>query len=136
MRTVRLPASISKSLSESTTTGDYVYHLDEENGGNAFLYSETPEKVKPFRAYFTSETNPNEGSILYVASYIDVFEEPSAIKRPTVSDSDYSNIFTLRDGVYSITGSKIQDLDGKTVEEVLKQLPSGIYIINGKKYMK
>ena len=92
--------------------------------------------MAPFRAYFTSETDPNQSSILYVASYIDVFEEPTAILKPTISENDGTDTYLLRQGVYNITGRKIQDVNGRTVEEILRQLPQGIYIINGKKFTK
>ena len=124
------------SYSECDTYGDYVYLLDEEVGGNNFIYNEAGGTVAPFRAYFTSETDPNQSSILYVASYIDVFEEPTAILKPTISENDGTDTYLLRQGVYNITGRKIQDVKGRTVEEILRQLPQGIYIINGKKFTK
>ncbi len=124
------------SYSECDTYGDYVYLLDEEVGGNNFIYNEAGGTVAPFRAYFTSETDPNQSSILYVASYIDVFEEPTAILKPTISENDGTDTYLLRQGVYNITGRKIQDVNGRTVEEILRQLPQGIYIINGKKFTK
>ena len=121
------------SYSENATKGSYVYQLDEEANGNNFVYVGVSSTVHPFRAYFTSATEPIEGSALYVASYIDVFEEPSAIVSPSygISSADDSVM-----NVYSISGTKVSTLRGVSVSEALRTLPSGIYIINGKKYLK
>ena len=124
------------SFSECDTYGDYIYLLDEDEGGNNFIYNEAGGVVAPFRGYFTSETDPNKSSILYVASYIDIFEEPTAIIKPAIYENNGTATYLMRQGVYNITGRKIQDMNGRTVEEVLRQLPQGIYIINGKKFTK
>jgi hypothetical protein len=120
------------SLAETTTKGKYVYQLDEEMGGNNFVYISTSSTVKPFRAYFTSESEPLDGAALYVASYIDVFEDTDAISDVNISTS--TNHGTL--SVYSISGSKVKTQNNTSVSEALQSLPRGIYIINGKKYIR
>lgn len=120
------------SLAETTTKGKYVYQLDEEMGGNNFVYISTSSTVKPFRAYFTSESEPLDGAALYVASYIDVFEDTDAISDVNISTP--TNHGTL--SVYSISGSKVKTHNNTSVSEALQSLPRGIYIINGKKYIK
>ena len=121
------------SLAETATKGKYVYKLDEEMNGNNFVYISTSSTVKPFRAYFTSETEPLDGTALYVASYIDVFEDTDAISDATINTStDDRGTFS----VYSISGSKVKVLNNTSVSEALQSLPRGIYIINGKKYVR
>ena len=39
-------------------------------------------------------------------------------------------------GVYTLTGIKVRSQSGATVRETLLSLPPGIYIINGRKYIK
>ena len=120
------------SLAETTTKGKYVYQLDEEMGGNNFVYISTSSTVKPFRAYFTSESEPLDGTALYVASYIDVFEDTDAISDVNISTP--TNHGSL--SVYSISGSKVKVHNNASVSETLQSLPRGIYIINGKKYIR
>ena len=120
------------SLAETTTKGKYVYQLDEEMGGNYFVYISTSSTVKPFRAYFTSESEPLDGTALYVASYIDVFEDTDAISDVNISTP--TNHGSL--SVYSISGSKVKVHNNASVSETLQSLPRGIYIINGKKYIR
>jgi len=117
------------SLSETATTGEFVYLLDEEDNGNHFIYYSGENTVKPFRAYFTSETEPTDNSILRVASYIDI---------PTAIDDVATSLTSTpgRTTVYSITGTVVKHAADTTPSEILSDLPSGIYIINGKKYIK
>ncbi len=117
------------SLSETATTGEFVYLLDEEDNGNHFIYYSGENTVKPFRAYFTSETEPTDNSILRVASYIDI---------PTAIDDVATSLTSTpgRTTVYSITGTMVKHTTGASPREILSGLPSGIYIINGKKYIK
>ena len=122
-----------------TAEGNYVYMLDEENRGNNFVYMMNEEaQVYPFRAYFNSGAKPLEdNNILYIRSYIDI-DTPTSI-----NDIKESNNMIVRsanhtfDGVYTISGTKIRSLgDGTSVRDAISDLPSGIYIVNGKKYVK
>ena len=122
-----------------TAEGNYVYMLDEENRGNNFVYMMNEEaQVYPFRAYFNSGAKPLEDSnILYIRSYIDI-DTPTSI-----DDIKENNNMIVRsanhtfDGVYTISGTKIRSLgDGTSVRDAISDLPSGIYIVNGKKYVK
>lgn len=118
------------SLTETSTYGDYVYLLDEEDRGNHFIYNEGESTILPFRAYFTSEIAPNNGNALYVSSYIDVTSTNA------INDISKEVVSTITN-VYSITGAKIKMVSSyMTPREILQSLPSGIYIINGKKYLK
>ena len=77
--------------------------------------------------------------VLYVVSYIDV-PTITGVKdlpvEPKANDGDmastHDNIFR----VYAITGTLVKTEKGKSLTEVLQSLPKGIYIINGKKYMR
>ena len=117
------------SYGETDTYGDYIYMLDEEDRGNHFVYSSGVNTVKPFRAYFTSETEPTDAMVLHVISYIDI---PTAIEEVGVSNTANQGITR----VYSISGTLVKQMPYATPSEILRDLPSGIYIINGKKYLK
>ena len=127
------------SYYEKDIEGTYVYKLDEEANGNNFVYMEDGATIEPFRGYFTSEAAPVEHNVLYVVSYIDV-PTITGVKdlpvEPKANDGDmastHDNIFR----VYAITGTLVKTEKGKSLTEVLQSLPKGIYIINGKKYMR
>ena len=127
------------SYYERDIKGTYVYKLDEEANGNNFVYMEDGATIEPFRGYFTSEAAPVEHNVLYVVSYIDV-PTITGVKdlpvEPKANDGDmastHDNIFR----VYAITGTLVKTEKGKSLTEVLQSLPKGIYIINGKKYMR
>ncbi len=125
------------SFKTTKPDGQYIYLLDEEVGGNNFVYHEDNTTMVPFRAYFTSETPPREGSMLYVSSYIYV-PETDAISAVAVDNGQSKKTMPSQKilGVYSITGRKLAEATNVSPREILQQLPSGIYIINGKKYVK
>ena len=120
------------SFTESATYGNYIYLLDEENGGNNFAYTKGESTTMPFRAYFTSETKPLEGSRLLISSHIS-FNEADGIKEMATTIQKKGAVLS---GVYHISGQKLGNADNATVKEILQSLPAGIYIINGKKYKK
>ncbi len=116
------------SLYGTDTFGGYIYMLDEEDSGNTFVYTKGASKVKPFRAYFTSETEPEEGSILYVAARYTHATETDGI------DTIDSNLPTSAD-IYTLSGVKVS-ANGQSVQQVLSTLPQGVYIVGGKKVVK
>lgn len=118
------------SFSETATYGDYIYFLDEEDNGNSFVYVKGESTVKPFRAYFTSETAPEEGSRLLIHSHITLDQTDGIQELGTAQKS------TPLSGVYHISGQQVRGAAHATVEETLQSLPAGIYVINGKKYKK
>ncbi len=115
-----------------------VYILDEEDRGNNFVYliSEEPQ-VCPFRAYFTSGAKPLEdNTILYIRSYIDI-DTSTGINDIKGNNMIVRSASHMLDGVYTISGTKVRSLgEGTSVREAISDLPSGIYIVNGKKYVK
>ena len=117
------------SYSETDTQGDYVYFLDEEDRGNHFVYSSGVNTTRPFRAYFASETEPTDAPVLHIASYIDI---PTAIEEVDGRQATTQGVTR----VYSISGTMVKQISNATPSEILRDLPSGLYIINGKKYLK
>jgi hypothetical protein len=55
--------------------------------------------------------------------------DTDAIRLVSDSASDKADI-------YGINGAKVGKIDASNVREVIGSLPAGVYIINGKKYVK
>ncbi|MBO4849314.1 MAG: C10 family peptidase [Prevotella sp.] len=124
------------SYFEASTYGKFIYVLDEEDRGNNFIYTEGESTVQPFRGYFTSMVQPQRNSKLYVMSYIKKHTTPTAVKQvEELAAADQMQRSTLK-GVYTITGRKVAADTDASAREILNTLPKGVYIINGKKYMK
>lgn len=123
------------SYYKTSTYGNYIYKLDEENKGNYFAYMLGQSEVNPFRCYFTSITEPRPGSRLHVASYIKK-QTPTGIINVEETFNGKDNNHTSLSGVYSITGKKLPANPNASAREILSTLPKGIYIINGRKYVK
>lgn len=125
------------TLQSTDTYGDFIYMLNEEDNGNCFVYVNGETKTQPFRGYFTSETAPLQSGRLLIASYIDVRMATNSIEeitaKPTAMPMPQQQTVT---GVYTLTGTKVRSQSGATVKETLLSLPPGIYIINGRKYIK
>ncbi len=85
--------------------------------------------TRPFRAYFASETEPTDAPVLHIASYIDI---PTAIEEVDGRQATTQGVTR----VYSISGTMVKQISNATPSEILRDLPSGLYIINGKKYLK
>lgn len=123
------------SYYKTSTYGNNIYMLDEENRGNYFAYVPGDSYVNPFRGYFTSIVKPQSGSRLHVASYIKP-KNTTGI-HDIVETSDGKDVFrTSLPGVYTITGRKVSTSSEASAREILNTLPQGVYIINGKKYVK
>lgn len=111
-----------------------VYILNDETGtGNNFDYTPDASTVKPFRAYFTTESRPlNVGTKKLVVlrhGMAEVEDETDGIKLVTGENMKSANI-------YSINGKIAGRLTSDNIQEALDALPEGVYIINGKKYIK
>lgn len=121
---------------EANTYGKYIFKLNEEERGNYFAYIPEESTVQPFRAYFTSIMEPTkEDDRLFVRSYIKR-NSTTDIKNveETVAYTQYHR--PALNGIYTITGRKVASGDVTSVKAALNSLPAGIYIINGKKYVK
>ena len=127
------------SLTETGTIGDYIYWLNEENGGNHFVYQSEERSVLPFRGYFIARRQPREGAKMYVASYVFQPEtendEGEDVDGMIVLTAPESPSWPVQTGIYTITGVKVASVAGDNVRETLSTLPSGIYVINGKKVL-
>lgn len=127
------------SLSESNSLGDYIYWLNEENGGNHFIYLPDMTVVKPFRAYFAARKQPRDGSKMFVASY--VFQPESSEEGSEETDgvielaAPESPSWSAETGIYTITGVKVASVASHAVGETLSTLPRGIYVVNGRKVL-
>ena len=111
-----------------------IYILNDETGtGNNFDYTPDASTVKPFRAYFTTESRPlNVGTKKLVVlrhGMAEVEDETDGIKLVTGENMKSANI-------YSINGKIAGRLTSDNIQEALDALPEGVYIINGKKYIK
>ena len=111
-----------------------IYILNDETGtGNNFDYTPDASAVKPFRAYFTTESRPlNVGTKKLVVlrhGMAEVEGETDGIKLVTGENMKSANI-------YSINGKIAGRLTSDNIQEALDALPEGVYIINGKKYIK
>lgn len=113
---------LEASKATSTTCGDYVFNGSTSvqslnnvfmlSGGNKFVYT-TNATVAPFRAYVT-------GPDTYTELKINSDSHLTSIDVPTVLDNSSS-----ANDIYTLSGLKVGN--------DIKQLPKGIYIVNGKK---
>lgn len=126
------------SLTETNSVGDYIYWLDEESGGNHFIYLPDQTVVKPFRAYFAARKQPRDGAKMFVASYIFQTEsdnEGGETDGVIELAAPESPSWPAQTGIYTITGMKVATVDSHAVGETLSTLPHGIYIVNGRKVL-
>ena len=100
---------------------DYSTHTDYYAEGSTFI--KELRTVHPFEAYMMTGANNAKPAI-------PIFEElPTAIREIPVID--YNNEKGLR--VYTMAGNLVLSSESMTLQEVLKRLPAGVYIVNGKK---
>ena len=119
----------------------FMYEGDETHENGLYRYN-AADKIGGYRAYFNKTggdtTNPNPmGEALFLAFKIEDMTnkttqtegEPTEVIAIT-SEGDF-DIMSSKTGIYTLDGQKVSDnpLDFNT-------LPSGIYIINGKKYIR
>lgn len=119
----------------------FMYAGDNEHENGLYRYT-TASKIGGYRAYFNypggSKTNPNSVSnAVFFEFKIEDRTKMTALpdEDPTEviaisSDGSY-DIMPKNAGIYTVDGQKVSDnpLDFNT-------LPSGLYVINGKKYIK
>ena len=119
----------------------FMYAGDGEHENGLYRYT-TASKIGGYRAYFNypggSKTNPKSvGNAVFFEFKIEDRTKMTALpdEDPTEviaisSDGSY-DIMPKNAGIYTVDGQKVSDnpLDFNT-------LPSGLYVINGKKYIK
>lgn len=111
-------SNLSKTDLASVMADNQIYYLHTDSDGeNPKLYkpSSASTNIKGFRAYFTApkETTTN----------------PSALS----FDNSSTSIGTVE--LPSIDNGRVFNLQGQLVNNSLKELPRGIYIVNHKKYV-
>ena len=101
--------------------------------GSVLKVSLSGSTTSPFTAYFTSDYTPIAAGARLVIAMRGGFNrmegDTDAIRLVSDSASDKADI-------YGINGVKVGKIDASNVREVIGSLPAGVYIINGKKYVK
>ena len=112
-----------------SSIGKHCYLLNEGDGGNAFVYTSEGPGLAPFHAMFTSLFQPDgQSGPLRIAHYKDGNGQ-------TGISTSLAGSTMAPYGVFTIDGRKIA-IGNEPVQDILQQLPKGIYIINGRKYVK
>ena len=126
------------SLSDASFVGDYIFCLNEEKGGNSFIYRKDVSETKPFRAYFATPTTPHDGAALYVASYVFQPEDDDSNQSDGIIElaAPVSPSWPAGIGIYNLSGVKVATVTDGHLDEALSALPKGIYVVNGKKFLK
>lgn len=83
-------------------------------------------KVYPFEAYLTTNS-PNVSQVMSM-----VFEDETE----GIGEIIVTKCKEARVKVYSLSGQMVIDSDSADFDELRKQLPSGVYVVNGKKIIK
>jgi hypothetical protein len=120
-------------MRETVPQGSYFLYSDASHENGLYRYNEDL-KIGGYRAYFQKQTaNPGASLSTSINVYeIMVVEEDGEVTEVlSVAEDGTINSLPKNAGVYTVNGQKVSDspLD-------LKSLPSGLYIINGKKYIK
>lgn len=130
----------------STTTATkynaekYLYGMDEP--GNKYTYLSTTagayKGYKPFRGYLTSESAPEKTGVTQIRIVQRVgFDSYEGDLEETVTGigSMHENS-AAEASIYNLNGVKVGTVKKGNERQALQNLPSGLYIINGKKYIK
>ena len=116
----------SNSYFALNVNNDYVsYNGDKKEEGSKFLIGQDyPREIHPFEAYMTSASQTR--------SYIAIVDDM------TTGIGDITEIMVDEKivRVYNLNGQLIKIEEGRSLEEVMKNLPVGVYIVNGKKIVK
>ena len=121
-------------MRETVPAGSYFVYSDASHGDALYRYS-SDLKIGGYRAYFQKQTlNPaaslsNQLNVLDVMFLVEDSGEVTEVL--AISEDGTVNSLPKNAGVYTVDGQKVSD---STLD--LKTLPSGLYIINGKKYIK
>ena len=120
-------------MRETMPKGSYfVYNGDEEHPNGLYRYS-GDSKIGGYRAYFQLQSGRPEASLMSSFSIKDLkFDEADVETGIIAIDKDGSvTEIPSNAGIYTIDGQKLSDnpLD-------FNKLPSGIYIVGGKKFVK
>lgn len=99
--------------------GDYTSYYGEYTEGSKFVLNLRP--VHPFEAYITSTSNTTRSIAISddMTTGLDYIIE---------TDFDQGDV-----NIYNIQGQLIKTDKGKSINGIIKELPAGVYIVNGKK---
>jgi len=120
-----IPSFASKAVSIDiyalNVNNQYSKNSDYRAEGSTFIRE--LRTVHPFEAYMTTNSSNAKQAI-------PIFENlPTAIQEiPTTGLCDETGV-----RIYNLSGQLVMSSDDITVEEALERLPSGVYIVNGKK---
>ena len=120
-------------MRETMPKGSYfVYNGDEENPNGLYRYN-ADAKIGGYRAYFQLQSGRDDATLMSSFSINDLkFDENDEETGIMVITKDGSvTEIPSNSGIYTIDGQKLSDnpLD-------FNKLPSGIYIVGGKKFVK
>ena len=120
-------------MRETMPKGSYfVYNGDEENPNGLYRYN-ADAKIGGYRAYFQLQSGRDDATLMSSFSINDLkFDENDEETGIMVIAKDGSvTEIPSNSGIYTIDGQKLSDnpLD-------FNKLPSGIYIVGGKKFVK
>ncbi len=120
-------------MRETVPAGSYFVYSDDTHEDALYKY-ESALKIGGYRAYFQKQTlNPGAAlsTSMSISDVMFLEEDGEVTEVLAISEDGTVNSLPKNAGVYTVDGQKVSDtpLD-------LKTLPSGLYIINGKKYIK
>ena len=110
----------TKDVKALNVQNDFVNYSGGNKPGSTFIYG--LREVRPFEAYMTSES----GAFVSVAIFDDL---PTTIGEIPEKDDYFCNRVT----VYTTAGQVVRVVSNCTLEEALRSLAPGVYIVNGRK---
>ena len=120
-------------MRETVPAGSYFVYNDATNGDALYRYGSNL-KIGGYRAYFQKQTtNPAAAlsTLMSISDMMFVEEEGEVTEVLAISEDGTISSLPSNAGVYTIDGQKVSDSPLN-----MKNMPSGLYIINGKKYIK
>ena len=106
-----------------------VNELHSESGGYdpGSIFLKGNRSVFPFEGYMWEDTDNESSSNVIEIEFAD--DETTEIEPILiVPNSDFPS-----KGIYTVSGLRIKAEDGLSDDELLRQLPAGVYVVNGKK---
>ena len=110
----------TKDVKALNVQNDFVNYSGGNKPGSTFIYG--LREVRPFEAYMTSES----GAFVSVA----IFDDLTTTIGEIPEKDDY---LCNRVTVYTTAGQVVRVVSNCTIEEALRSLAPGVYIINGRK---
>jgi len=115
-------SSVGSNLYYLNVTNDFTTYSGREKPGSIFLIN--LRKATPFESYIYKNSNARSFEIVF-----DENDQTTAIQGILTNNDHQMNQMT----VYSLSGQYIGTFNKNELQESNKKLPSGIYLVNGKK---